>query len=489
MAQWWRTLIEKEHVMKTTEQDIEYARFSHLLLDSMADGVFTVDKKGSITSWNKSMERITGYHADEIIGKNCRVIGFDRCFGKTCPTGVKECNIFNKGNLDGKECFLKHKSGIDIPVVKSARVFTDSHNAVIGVVETVTDMSELYKARHEAEVLHRKLGDVHRFDTIIGAGDAMMKMFVSIEAAAGSDVTALLQGESGTGKERVAGAIHFNSRRKDGAFITVNCSALSESLLESELFGHVKGSFTGAIRDRIGRFEEAEGGTLFLDEIGEISPFIQVKLLRVLQEREVERVGDSKKRKVDIRIIAATNKDLFTLVKEGQFREDLYYRLKVFPIHIPPLRERKNDIPLLVRHFMDIQNVKTGKNVAGLSPSAMRSLLDYNWPGNVRELENAIEHAFVLCAGDHIELIDLPVEIREDGHIQEQKNHDTGIASPVIKGKGKITCAMLTDVLSASEWNKAEAGRRLGLSRASIWKYMKKWDIPMESPVKDFTDS
>ena len=198
--------------------------------------------------------------------------------------------------------------------------------------------------------------------------------------------------------------------------ITVNCSALSESLLESELFGHIKGAFTGAIRNRIGRFEEADGGTIFLDEIGEISPFIQIKLLRVLQQKEIERVGESRKRKINIRIIAATNKDLYELVKERRFREDLYYRLKVFPINLPPLRKRKDDIPLLVNHFIDINNKNTGKQIQGISQPAMSIFMNYPWPGNVRELENSIEHAFVLCDGDRIDVLDLPEEVRRTGH-------------------------------------------------------------------------
>ncbi|GAB6096800.1 hypothetical protein JCM14469_30530 [Desulfatiferula olefinivorans] len=463
---------------------MEYARIAHLLLDAMAGGVFTVDEHGSITSWNPSMERITGYSPDEVIGKPCSIIGFDLCFGKSCPSGIGECNIFNKGNLDGKECFLRHKDGHEIPVVKSARVYRDDTRSERAVVETITDMTELYRARREAEEANRKLGEVHQFDRIIGKSAAMIKMFISIQAAAASDATTLLQGESGTGKELVAGAIHYNSRRKDNPFVTVNCSALSESLLESELFGHVKGAFTGALRDRIGRFEEAEGGTIFLDEIGEISPFIQVKLLRVLQEREVERVGDSKKRKVDIRIITATNKDLLSLVNAGLFREDLYYRLKVFPIHLPPLRDRKTDIPLLVQHFMDAQNEKTGKTMNSVSPSAMRVLLDYNWPGNVRELENAIEHAFVLSTGDHIDLIDLPVEIRRSDGAPGLPVLDEPFHAPQARADRKtLTRDRLIDILEAGDWNKAEAGRQLGLSRAAIWKYMKKWDIPMQKDV------
>jgi two-component system response regulator HydG len=350
---------------------------------------------------------------------------------------------------------------------------------VKGIVETITDLRELHKARLEAEEASLRLGETHRLDNIIGKSEAMRQVFLSLKAASRSDATILIQGESGTGKELVAGAIHYNSERSSMPFITVNCSALSESLLESELFGHVKGAFTGAIRDRVGRFEQADGGTLFLDEIGDISPFIQTKLLRVLQEREIERVGDSKKRKVNIRIIAATNKELFNLVRNGNFREDLYYRLKVFPINIPPLRKRREDIPLLLSRLIKIQNHKSGKQIEGVSTQAMRIIMDYSWPGNVRELENAIEYAFVLCAEKHIDIFDLPVEIRQvEYHLTSQKT--ASAKDSYSNFKQKLTRGELLDLLEACDWNKAEVSRRMGLSRTSIWKYMKKWGIPMK---------
>ncbi len=277
-------------------------------------------------------------------------------------------------------------------------------------------------------------------------------------------------------------AVHACSERKEKHLITVNCSALSESLLESELFGHIKGAFTGAIRNRIGRFEEADGGTIFLDEIGEISPLIQIKLLRVLQQKEIERVGESIKRKINIRIIAATNKDLYQLVKEERFREDLYYRLKVFPIYLPPLRKRRGDIPLLVNHFIDINNKNTGKRIQGVSQPAMSIFMNYPWPGNVRELENSIEHAFVLCDGDRIDVLDLPEEVRRSGH-----NYAYFESPSVLKKaswpKRKLTHETLFALLKECDWNKAEVARRVGLSRASIWKYMKKWNIPNKKPL------
>ena len=376
--------------------------FEKLLLESMAEGVFTVNENGKITSWNPAMERIAGYTAAEAIGKTCALLQFNNCFGKTCPSGINECHILKHGQIEARECFLTHKNGQDIPVLKNARILKDYNDVSRGVVETVTDLTELYKTRRAAEEANLKLGKMHRLENIIGKSKQMREVFFAIKAAANSDATILLQGESGTGKELVAGAIHYNSNRLDKPFITVNCSALSESILESELFGHVKGAFTSAVNNRAGRFEEADGGTLFLDEIGDISTSVQVKLLRAIQEKEVERVGESRKRKINIRIITASNKDIYDLVRKGVFREDLYYRLKVFPINLPPLRHRKKDLSLLVSHFIKIQNDKTGKQIAGVTNPAIRILLEYNWPGNVRELENAIEHAFVLCSGEYI---------------------------------------------------------------------------------------
>jgi len=460
---------------------IQDPKFSNLLLESMAEGVFTLDDKGEITSWNPAMERITGYKAEEAVGQKCTLLNFSRCFSKSCPTGIEECGIYKYGRLDGRECFLRHKEGHDVPVIKSARLFKGKNGLVKGVVETVTDLTELDKAKRECEDANRQLGKIARFDRIIGKSHAMQQVFSAIKAAAASEATILIQGESGTGKELVARAIHYNSNRIGNPFIAVSCSALTESLLESELFGHVKGAFTGAFRDRLGRFEEAESGTIFLDEIGEVSPFIQIKLLRVLQEREIERVGESKKRKIDARIIAATNTNLPDLLKTGEFREDLYYRLKVFPITIPPLRLRKEDLPLLVSHFIQLQNQKTGKRIEGITQSSMRILMDYSWPGNVRELENAIEHAFVLCSGDLIDVFDLPIEIRQMAY-QPNSPPDLGTTSTPVFPYRKLSPEILLELLHACNWNKAEVGRRAGLSRTAIWKYMKKWHIPLERP-------
>lgn len=464
--------------MEATNRNIWDNRFAGLLLEAMAEGVFTLDPEGRITSWNPAMEKITGYSAAEALGQPCSILNFNQCFTRKCPEDIRLCKIFSDGGVNAKECRLVHKNGQLVPVVKNARVVKDVDQTVIGVVETVTDMRELIHAREKADEVRFQLAETCRFSNIVGKSRVMREIYRSITAAAKSEATILIQGESGTGKELVAGAIHYNSDRSGAPLVSVNCSALSETLLESELFGHVRGAFTGAHKDRKGRFEEADGGTLFLDEIGEISPFIQLKLLRALQEGQIERVGESRKKSLDLRIIAATNKDLLTLVQKGHFREDLYYRLKVYPINMPALRRRKEDIPLLVDHFIAMFNSKTGRRITGVDNDALKNLMAYDWPGNVRELKNAVEHAFVVCVDGRIGAGDLPAEIRRNKTSpcpvrRADRMKSTG-------DPGALTKAELLSVLDACGWNKAEAGRRLGLSRVSIWKYMKKWDIPLK---------
>jgi two-component system response regulator HydG len=329
---------------------------------------------------------------------------------------------------------------------------------------------------HEEE--YRKL--VSRLDKsaeyagIVGKAPNMQVIFKLIEDIAPTDATVLIEGESGTGKELVAAAIHNKSPRKDNPFVVINCSAYPETLLESELFGHEKGAFTGAVQQQPGRFEQADGGTVFLDEIGEISPSAQIKLLRVLQSQKFERLGGRKTLSVDVRILAATNKDLLQEVKRGRFREDLYYRLNVIPIHMPPLRERPNDIPLLARYFLRRFAAEQGKEITEFSSEAMRVLFDYSWPGNVRELENSIEHAAVLTKGRYVEVSDLP------GAIQEGLEQ----VAPSHKRRGTLAeneRAMLQQVLEECSWNKKEAARRLGISRNTLYVKLKKYEIVQPS--------
>jgi two-component system, NtrC family, response regulator HydG len=462
--------------------------FLNQILDTMAEGLFTLDDQGVINSWNKAMEKITGYTAPEAVGHTCSLLECNLCFGQQCPSGINTCGVLKHGKTEAKECCIKHKNGQNIAVIKNARLVYNDQDQILGIVETITDLTELTKTRQVAEDAREKLEKSFRLGNIIGRSMVMQNIFESIRAAANSKATILIQGESGTGKELVAGAIHYNSNNKSNPFVIVNCSALSESLLESELFGHVKGAFTGAHKDRKGRFEEADGGTIFLDEVGELTPYIQVKLLRVIQEREIERVGDSQKRKIDIRIITASHANLYELTRQGKFREDLFYRLKVFPINIPPLRERKDDIPILVSHFIKKGNKRENKSIKGIDNAGMAHLMKHSWPGNIRELENAIEHAFVICNSSRIQLHDLPIEITEV-KIHDTKTlfksslpHKTNLftESFVEKKIVALTKDDLIELLNQCNYNKAEVGRRIGKSRTSVWKYMKKWDIPLQ---------
>ncbi|BBO85442.1 hypothetical protein DSCO28_60080 [Desulfosarcina ovata subsp. sediminis] len=327
----------------------------------------------------------------------------------------------------------------------------------------------------------------HQCGNIIGQSQAMKRIHSAISMVAVSNASVLIQGESGTGKELVARAIHCFSKRTFQPFVTINCSVFSESLLESELFGHAKGAFTGALSERVGRFEAANGGTVFLDEIGELTPYMQVKLLRVLQEKEFERVGELEKRQVDIRVLAATNRELRTMVEEGSFREDLYYRLKVFPINMPPLRKRKNDIHAIIDHFIKIQNNDNDKKLIGLTDRAMELFMGYPWPGNVRELRNAIEYAFVVCPGNRIDMADIPQEIKNFKLQPNPVPRRDPFAERSIPAQHVLTAELLFDALKTCDWNKAEVGRRLGVSRTTIWSYMKRWNIPLKPPSFNVT--
>jgi two-component system response regulator HydG len=319
--------------------------------------------------------------------------------------------------------------------------------------------------------LRREIEREYSFAGIIGQSKQMQELFAVVRSIAGIDVVVLIQGETGTGKELIARAIHHNSPRGGRRFVAVNCGALAETLLESELFGHEKGAFTGAITRRIGVFEAADGGTLFLDEIGEISPSTQIRLLRVLQEGEFQRVGGSGSIRVDVRVISATNQNLEDLVQKGRFRQDLYYRLNVFPIRIPPLRERTDDIPLLVSHFVEASNRKMNKRITGVSPETMAQLMAYSWPGNVRELENVIQRMMVVTKGNSLELQELPVEIRGTEKAPREKAKDL---KEMARGSAEVVEkeAILT-ALAKTGGNVTRAARSLGVSRATLQHKMK----------------
>jgi two-component system response regulator HydG len=323
---------------------------------------------------------------------------------------------------------------------------------------------------HEEEIreLRTRIEHTSEFSGIIGKDPQMQSIYQLIEDIAPTDTTVLIQGESGTGKELVARAIHQQSPRKGKPFVVINCSAYPATLLESELFGHEKGAFTGAIRQKSGRFEQADSGTVFLDEIGEIAPSAQIKLLRVLQSQKFERIGGEKTIKVNVRILAATNKDLIKEVAHGSFREDLFYRLNVIPIHLPPLRKRRNDIPLLARHFLRRFAFEQNKKIHDFSSEAMRMLLDYPWPGNVRELENSIEHTAVLAKRPHVEISDLPSLIRDAGPPVYSEAPGT-----IVENEKKL----LQEVLEECNWNKKKAAEQLGISRSTLYEKIKKYQI------------
>lgn len=468
--------------MSEYKNDILNQQFISQIIDSMVDGVFITDLKGLITFWNPSMEKISGYKSREVLGKSCQILQCSDCYSVGSPEMPEEKHgLPEPHQSDTRECVLRHRDGHDVPVVKKASTIHDEKGSIVGVIEAVIDISELKKARREADEASFRLGEIHRMSNIICKSDEMYDLFTAIRAAADTRTNVIIYGESGTGKELVAGAIHYASARKNYPFIAVNCSALSEQLLESELFGHLKGALSGALRDRTGRIEEAEGGSIFLDEVGELSPFIQVKLLRLLQEKKMERIGESRVRNVDVRIIAATHKNLQKMVQQGIFREDLYYRLNTLPIEIPPLRNRKEDIPLLVSHFIKQLNTNTGRHILGVDKKAMRALMDHTWPGNVRELQNALEYAFVLCKEDRICPDDLPSSIRMYSKVSAGSDSKREF-SPQNAVRTNLTKSKLLDLLHENGWNKLAVSRIVGVSHTSIWKYMKKWDIPLKRP-------
>ncbi len=448
-------------------------------------GLFITDRDKKIIFWNKDMEKLSGIENQQALDQNLSFIKFYNInqTGKNL-LDFTACFKGNRTNV-AKTAFIENKVHEQLLVFINARFITDNNEQKLIVI--VTDISKEISC-NTSSATPFIVKEKEALQRIVGKDEKIFELYKMIEMAADSMANVNISGESGTGKELVANAIHQLSARKSKPFIKVNCSALTETLLESELFGHVKGSFTGAYKDKTGKFEAAGGGTVFLDEIGEISQMIQVKLLRVIQEKIVERVGDNKPIKVDMRIITATNKNLRELVNKGFFREDLFYRLNVFPIHTPSLRERMKDIPLLTDYFIAKFNKQTGKNIKGLTEDAYRIVMDYNWPGNVRELENSIEHAFVVCNKKLIDAFDLPQDIRLVNFRNEHKKdlNTSSIITSFIKedlGTNKqilfriITKEQLESALTANRFNRKQTAEVLGVSTVALWKKMKKFGI------------
>jgi PAS domain S-box-containing protein len=439
--------------------------FLQSIIETMADGLMVVDKDGNILFFNRAAEEITGYRSEEVIGKQCTMLDTDTCVIITDAGKEKKCSLFELGKVAKKKCSIKTKDGRAVHLLKNAVVLKNDEGEMIGV-ETMTDITSLYMKELEVEELRHELLNEYGFMGIIGVSSNMQKLYEQIQNAAMSEAPVIICGESGTGKELAAGAIHKLSRRSKGPFIKVNCAALNEFLLESELFGHVKGAFTGAVRDRHGRFEAANRGSIFLDEIGDMSNAMQVKLLRVLQEKEIERVGDHRPIRVNARVITATNKNLCNLIESGQFREDLFYRINVIPIHTPALREIKEDIPILASHFLKRISKVNHKNILRISPSAIEAIEAYQWPGNVRQLINALEYAVITCKNDTIEIPDLPEYILND--VLEKADSRTN----KFKSREHILFA-----LKKFNWNRTLTAKHFGISRVTLWKLMKEYDI------------
>ena len=456
----------------------EYSQYWQTVVQTMVNGLMIVDPEGVILSVNNAFEQLTGYKKEELIGQSCEVLKCNTCLDTMARGGERHCELFNNGQVRHSECVLEKKDGSSVHVLKNAAILKDKDGEVVGAVENLADCTELIAKDQVISSLRQELSIEDTFQGIIGKSAPMLQVFDLIGSASQSDAPVIIYGESGTGKELVAAAIHSLGSRSKGPFIKVNCAALNESLLESELFGHVKGAFTGAERTRVGRFEAANHGDIFLDEIGDLPLSTQVKLLRVLQEKEIEKVGDHKPITVDVRVLSATNKDLKTLMEEGRFRDDLFYRIGVIPIFLPPLRERREDIPLLIEAFINRIRLKTQKPIRGVTREALDLLTGHDWPGNVRELINVIEYAFVLCSGDEIRPDHLPTNFTGSTRSLSGKQPNVRI-----QNRGNDRTGLL-EALKRTGGNKSEAARLLGISRVTLWKRLKALDIKVDKTIQ-----
>ena len=432
------------------------------ILDSLGEGLFTVDKNFKINFFNRAAEKITGYQREEVLGKYCKQIFRSKLCVEKCP--IAQVLEMGKTHFDVSSKIV-NKYGQKVPVRLSAAVLRNNHSEEpIGGVISFRDLSEL-------QLLSEKIRNEDSFYGIVGTSKALQEIFMLIEEIADSDASVLIQGESGTGKEMAANAIFATSLRKDKPYIKLNCSVFPPQLLASELFGHVRGAFTGAIKNRVGRFEMANRGTIFLDEIAEMPAQMQVQLLRVLQEGTFERVGESVTRKTDVRVLAATNKNILISIETGSFREDLYYRLNVIPIEIPPLRERPEDIPKLIEYFLKKFSLLSNKTISEIENGAMDLLLNYSWPGNVRELENSLEYAFARTKENTIKTNVLPPIIRMQSG--KQKVWKSQTMASHLSSKNNKDEDELINLLEKYHWNRSKVAKELGIGRTTLWRRMK----------------
>ena len=438
---------------------------TNAILESISDGVFTVDAQWRVTSFNRAAETITGIARGEAIGRLCA----DVFRSSMCEAECALRRTLKTGKpIIGKSCYIIDATGRRIPISVSTAVLRDGQGQVVGGAETFRDLSEVEALRQELE------GRFHIGD-LISRSPAMRRVFDLAPAVAASASTVCISGETGTGKELLARAIHTMSPRSNQPFVAVNCGALPDTLLESELFGYRKGAFTGADHDRPGRLAAAGEGTLFLDEIGEVSPAFQVRLLRVLQERRYEPLGANRSEPMGARIITATNSDLAALVEQGVFRQDLFYRIHVVAIELPPLRQRLEDIPLLVERFLERFNRLQNRSISGLTPEALAILMAHDWPGNVRELENVMERAFVVCPGKWIDRDHLPDELtgRRPAAVQGASGRDGGAAVPMAAVRRLTERETLMAALERSGGNRLAAARELGIHKTTLHRKIK----------------
>lgn len=435
------------------------------VFETMRDGLVVIDNKGQIQLFNRAAEEMTGYKKEDVIGKNCSLLNCDNCMVLNESGSKKDAQLEKFGAIYNRECTITSGDGRTVRILKNVVVIRDSSGKIIGTVESLTDITSLYKKELELQDIKQELRQEYWFMGLLGKSIPMQRLYEHIRNASQSEAPVLILGESGSGKNLVSHALHKLSRRNEGPFIQMNCASLNEQLLESELFGHKKGSFTGAVSDRIGRFEASNSGTIFLDEIGDMPMTMQVKLLRVLEEKVVERVGDHTPIPVNIRLISATNKDLNPLIHAGKFREDLLYRINSVVIKVPPLRERKEDIPLIAFHYLKKISVANNKEITSISPPAMEILINFPWPGNVRRLINALEHSAVTCKGTTIEVSDLPDYLTHEKDLESSTIHE---GREDVPEKERIL-----SVLAQCKGNKTLTARHLGISRVTLWKKIK----------------
>jgi PAS domain S-box-containing protein len=436
------------------------------ILESISDGVFTVDENWRVLSFNRAAELITGIPREEAVGRRCS----DVFRASMCETDCALRRTMESGAaVVNKATFIINAAGKRIPISVSTALLRNQQGTIVGGAETFRDLSVL-------EELRTQVRGRCQVGEIVSRSTAMRPLLEVLPRIADSESTILLQGETGTGKELMARAIHGLSGRRDGPFVAVNCGALPDTLLESELFGYKPGAFTGAVKDKPGRFALAQGGTLFLDEIGEVSPALQVRLLRVLQDKQYEPLGATRTQEANVRVIAASNRDLASQVEQGVFRQDLYYRIKVMKLDLPPLRRRREDIPLLIEHFIEAFNARQNKHVTGVSADVLGLLTAHGYPGNVRELQNIIEHAFVLLHEGQIELEHLPVELVP---IASARAEGCKLAETI----RAIEARAIREALARNHGNRLAAARELGLHKSTLFRKVR--DLGIDLPERD----